>query len=120
MGVRSRWNPVTGEWSTVERAPSQPRVYIQGDRLPTPLQHPVDGKFYDSKSQFRALTKAAGYIERGTDRLPPHEYQPRSEIETIAKAKQMVEQGYRPGPGTNADPELTRSMVESTQIEEPK
>lgn len=31
-----------------------------------PVEH-VDGKFYTSKSQYRAVTKAHGYIEVGND-----------------------------------------------------
>jgi hypothetical protein len=35
-----------------------------------PLEH-VDGRFYTSKSQFRAVTKAHGLIEVGTEPLKP-------------------------------------------------
>lgn len=46
-----------------------PRVVT--DTMP-PIEH-VDGKFYDSKSAFRATTKANGMIEVGNDpaRLRP-------------------------------------------------
>lgn len=48
-----------------------PRVI--GDGM-GPTEH-VDGKFYESKSAFRAVTKAHGYIEVGNDpaRLRPKE-----------------------------------------------
>lgn len=35
------------------------------------LTEHVDGRFYDSKSQYRAVTKAHGCIEVGNDKLPP-------------------------------------------------
>ena len=48
-----------------------PRVI--GDGM-DPTEH-VDGKFYESKSAYRAVTKAHGYIEVGNDparlRTPP-------------------------------------------------
>lgn len=33
-----------------------------------PLEHPCDGKFYTSKSEFRKVTKAHGCEELGTER----------------------------------------------------
>lgn len=67
------WKPVTEVRK--EPVPSKrssfpcPRVF--SDTMPA-LEH-VDGKFYDSKSQFRAVTKAHGYTEMGNDpaRLRP-------------------------------------------------
>jgi hypothetical protein len=38
---------------------------IISDTMP-PTEH-VDGKFYDSKSAFRAVTEAKGYVEIGND-----------------------------------------------------
>tara|TARA_R100000455_G_C6235010_1_gene95532 strand:+ start:422 stop:721 length:300 start_codon:yes stop_codon:yes gene_type:complete len=38
---------------------------IISDTMP-PTEH-VDGKFYDSKSAFRAVTEAKGYVELGND-----------------------------------------------------
>lgn len=38
--------------------------YISDDMKPT--RHPVDGKYYTSKSTFRAITKAHGFEEVGT------------------------------------------------------
>lgn len=34
------------------------------------LEHPLDGQMYDSKSAFRAVTKAHGCIEVGNERVP--------------------------------------------------
>ena len=41
-----------------------PRLRYISDHM-DPLQHPVSGKTYDSKSEFRRATKAAGCIEVG-------------------------------------------------------
>lgn len=35
----------------------------------TALVHPCDGKMYDSKSQFRKITKAKGGVEVGNEKL---------------------------------------------------
>lgn len=58
----------------------KPRVHVIGDEM-TPAQHPMDGKFYDSKSAFREVTRAHGCYEVGNDRLPgkPTEDQVRRE-----------------------------------------
>lgn len=36
-----------------------------------PTQHMANGRIYDSKSEFRKATKAAGCIEVGNERLKP-------------------------------------------------
>lgn len=55
-----------------------------------PVEH-VDGKFYTSKSQYRAVTKAHGYVEIGNDparhKRPPKPKPDRKAIkEAVAKA----------------------------------
>lgn len=42
-----------------------PTPRVIGDSM-DPTEH-IDGKFYDSKSAFRAVTKAAGCVEVGND-----------------------------------------------------
>lgn len=70
------------------------------DSMPA-LQH-VDGKYYDSKSAFRRVTKAHGYIEVGNDpaRLrhapAPRKPDPKEIRETIEKAAARVRRGERP------------------------
>lgn len=63
------------------------------------LLHPATGEMMDSKSAFRAVTKAAGLIEVG-DQAPMtrtrHEMP--SAKEAVIEAKQMLEQGYTPPP----------------------
>ena len=34
-----------------------------------PVEHPHDGKLYDSKSAFRRTTRQNGYVEVGTEKL---------------------------------------------------
>lgn len=55
-----------------------------------PVEH-VDGKHYTSKSQYRAVTKAHGYIEVGDDparhkRTPPPKPDRKAIKEAVAKA----------------------------------
>ncbi|MDI9407810.1 MAG: hypothetical protein QM523_01025 [Candidatus Pacebacteria bacterium] len=59
-----------------------------------PVQH-VDGKFYESKSAFRAVTKREGYIEVGNDpaRLRKPERpkpDPKKRREAVEKAAAQV------------------------------
>lgn len=116
MGVRSRFDPITGTWHTVVRQPPPPRVFLRLDTLDAPLQHPCNGLWYESKSAFRAVTKAYGCVERGTDRIPPKVYEPddRKIEDTILRAKQKVEQGYKPVAALpESNPELAESIQES-------
>lgn len=56
----------------VEELEYQPRVYIQQDTI-NPLWHPANGKTYESKSEFRKVTKAHGLIEYGNEMPKPRE-----------------------------------------------
>lgn len=47
------------------RMGNYPCPHISSDRMP--LTEHVNGKYYDSKSEYRAVTKAEGYIEVGND-----------------------------------------------------
>ena len=49
--------------------PSRAPGYISDHMDAT--QHMANGRMYDSKSEFRKATKAAGCIEVGTERLKP-------------------------------------------------
>ncbi len=40
--------------------------YVQSDYLPD-MKHPITGKTMDSKSQFRAVTRAHGCVEVGNE-----------------------------------------------------
>lgn len=54
----------------VEKSKAPPRrhdgAYIQSDNLPE-MRHPITGKLMDSKSQFRAVTRAHGCVEVGNE-----------------------------------------------------
>ena len=72
-----RWTEVIENGRTVYRfcddSPVQrsslPFPYIISDTMPPTEQ--VDGKFYTSKSEFRAVGKTLGLIEVGTEKLQP-------------------------------------------------
>jgi hypothetical protein len=65
---------IDGEWRWFDegdlraRRISEPRVHIATDSMPS-MHHPINGRNYDSKSAFRAVTKAHGCIEMGNDRI---------------------------------------------------
>ena len=50
----------------VSPSASSSSVAIHEDTIP-PTWHPADGKIYDSKSQFRKVTKEHGCVEMGND-----------------------------------------------------
>jgi len=85
-GWRKLYGPV--------RTPAPARSDLACPRVATDtmdLTEHVDGKFYDSKSQFRAVTKANGMIEVGNDpaRLRPIQRpkaDPKARREAVAKA----------------------------------
>ncbi len=89
-------------WEPVGKRSDLPTPYVNSDTMD--LTEHVDGKFYDSKSAFRARTKAEGCIEVGNDparhrRQPTRKKSTREERRAaIAEAKAKVEQGYRPKP----------------------
>lgn len=60
------------------------RIHLVTDRMPA-LEHPCDGRTYDSKSAFRGVTKAHGCYEMGNDapRTPKKEYKPQGIREQI-------------------------------------
>lgn len=61
-----------------------------------PTWHPADGRKYDSKSRFRRTTKAAGCTEVGNERQTDRRQIDRVSKSDIARAMEMVRQGYRP------------------------
>ncbi len=76
--ARETWILRKGRWMRKENAPplhhaaSAPAVI--GDGLPGgALVHPANGKMYDSKSKFRAETKAHGCVEVGNDVRKPRQ-----------------------------------------------
>src|SRR5690349_10295667 len=85
----------------VEKHLAAPRGpgFVRGvisDHIPD-LVHPATGKKMDSKSAFRAVTKAHGMIEMGNEkqrdrRAPVHQDFSRD----VAEAVRKVNEGYRP------------------------
>jgi hypothetical protein len=87
-----------GQWYPVGRHVPAPRVHIIGDHMDA-TKHMADGRTYDSKSAFRAATRAAGCVELGNDApvgAPPPDVN-RAELRNdIRTAFEQLEQGYRP------------------------
>lgn len=46
------------------------RINVISDTM-RPMRHPSNGKFYDSKSRFRAETRARGLVEIGNETPKP-------------------------------------------------
>jgi hypothetical protein len=62
----------------------------------------VDGRFYTSKARFRAVGRALGLTEVGTEKIKPHKYRDlaapeirRARRETLAKAVARYRNGER-------------------------
>lgn len=55
-----------GMWYPVGDRRPQPRLAIHSDTM-DPLRHMATGEMFDSKSQFRAATRASGCVELGND-----------------------------------------------------
>lgn len=70
------------------------------------LWHPSDGNYYDSKAKFREITKAHDGIEVGNDIQRDTRYVNTVSEAEVAKAYQMVEQGYKPRPDTATADEM--------------
>jgi hypothetical protein len=68
------------------------------------LWHPHDGRKYESKSEFRAVTKAAGGEEVGNDVQTDNRRVDRVTKDEVAQAIQMVKQGYKPQVDTATTP----------------
>lgn len=86
------WKPIVHEERPQGVAPARsslPCPMMITDTM-DPVEH-VDGKFYTSKSAFRAVTKAHGYVEVGDDparnkRPPPPKPDRKAIKEAVAKA----------------------------------
>lgn len=95
----------TDEWPAnhVEPSPERsahPSPTFHRDQM-DPLWHPHDGREYDSKAEFRTVTKRAGGEEVGTDSQKDARWVDPVSKDDVGKAIQMVSQGYKP----NVQPE---------------
>ena len=93
------------QWVPAVRA-SRPRLFpaIISDSMDA-LLHPATGVTTDSKSHFRAMTKAGGYEEIGNE-VEAHFTRPelpRITDADVAQAYEMVEQGYQAPPIETAE-----------------
>jgi hypothetical protein len=111
MMPRIRWVPLTGEWVPLERSVPKARVYIQTDRM-DPLYHPCDGNTYDSKSQFRLVTKMHDCVEIGPHKPEFKQIENPDPTAEVVKAFEMVEQGYKPRPYGGADETIDKNFKE--------
>jgi hypothetical protein len=96
-----------GHWlAAPKRPPEAARApMIIRDHM-APAQHPCTGEILESKSAFRARTRAHGCVELGNDgpTVPKPPPQDRAVLrQDIATAIQQVEQGYRPPPASTVD-----------------
>lgn len=87
----------------VERHKATPRYAkrvsgVISDSLSDQLEHHgySDGRRTDSKSVFRRWTKEAGLTERGNDREPQRPVRDPDLRHDVARAFEMVKNGYRP------------------------
>ncbi len=58
------WNPETREFDEIGQRAVPERGQVITDTMPL-TWHPMDGQHYDSKSEFRRVTKAHGGLETG-------------------------------------------------------
>jgi len=92
-----------GQWvpgwmvRAVRASGSLPAPNIISDDMDA-LRHPVTGKMSESKSAFRAMTRAAGCRELGNDAPtePAKSVPDRTRRNDIQRAWQKLEQGYKP------------------------
>ncbi len=61
-----------------------------------PLQHPADGNYYGSKSEFRAIARQHGLIEVGNEAQKDTRVYDEVTKDDVGQAAQMVKQGYKP------------------------
>jgi len=69
-----------------------------------PLQHPADGKFYESKAEIRRVAKAHNLIEVGTEKQQDTRRHDAVTRDEVGQAIQKLNQGYRPQLSTESTP----------------
>lgn len=98
-----------GQWEVVQRETPTPRLAIISDTM-NALRHPVSGQILDSKSQFRAATRAAGCVELGNDApivTKPRQTDRKALRNDINRAISELESG-RPAPMTQTEAGIVR------------
>ncbi len=89
----SQW-PANHVEPEVERS-ALPAPMLNRDGIDA-LWHPHDGRLYESKSEFRAVTKASGGEEVGTEVQVDKRANERVSKADVGEAIQKVAQGYKP------------------------
>ncbi len=81
-----------------------PIPFVRRDHMDT-LQHPADGRFYESRSDYESVTKAhPNLIEVGTEKQVDTRFSDSTSAkDDVMKAISMVEQGYKPSAETGKE-----------------
>lgn len=98
------WHDLSVSWPRAcighygERGPrsSLPSPILIRDQM-DPLWHPTTGEYLDSKSEFRAVTKAHGGEEVGNDMQTDNRKYDECTADDIGRSIQMLNEGYQPG-----------------------
>lgn len=110
--VCGAWHDLTALWPSAcvghygeprKRSTEIPLPMLIRDQI-DPLQHPADGKYYDSKSEFRAIAKAHNLIEVGTETQKDTRTNDLVTRDEVGQAINMLNQGYRPELSTESAP----------------
>lgn len=119
--MRYRRCKLCGELHALNAWPDNHRdLPPQRSTLPSPsvirdglddLWHPMDGKTYDSKAIFRRVTKEKGGIEVGNDEQKDTRFTDVVTVDEVARAKSMVDQGYRPSPAQATAQETSEMII---------
>lgn len=103
-GIRGMWRYVgskdgVGQFEAIKEARKLvPAPYVQQDTM-EPVEHPVTGELYDSKSRLRRTYKEMGLIEKGnyTRKTPKVQAADFDEIrEEVQEAKRKLKWGMAP------------------------
>ena len=70
MRTRYRYDPTSDKVVESHLAPPRCGVFAAISDTMDAAVHPIDGKMYDSKSAFRAVTRAHGCTEVGNETIP--------------------------------------------------
>lgn len=108
--MRQRLCRQCGDWHEIEEWPVEcypTRPSAQSDAIPVPnfisdtcepMQHPLDQRFYSSKSTFERITRECGYETVGNDpaRLRPRP-KPKADRKAIKESVQKAVARYKAG-----------------------
>jgi hypothetical protein len=99
------WHDVAN-WPANHLDPAPQRSHLAAPRIDRDglddLWHPHNGKHYDSKSEFRKVTKASGGEEVGTETQRDNRTWDKVTKDDVAQSVAMLQQGYKPGQSETA------------------